>query len=164
MQKFSSFPFHLKHKEKQQLTIMIELNYYWTMIYIFIVGICYSSKSLYVSSHFIMEDEINESNDKDDNETLSIEAEETTSGSITNIPENRIPKIKRKVPINKTSYIEIEEEFERLELEDKVAKLLNKKYIDVDKVMPSIERLHQIQQIQRARGLRDLDAILMGPL
>ena len=73
-------------------------------------------------------------------------------------------RLKIKPPVNKTSHIEIEEEFERLELEDKVAKLLNKKYIDVDKVMPSIERLHQIQQIQRARGLRDLDAILMGPL
>ena len=105
-----------------------------------------------MSSHFIMEDEINESSNEDDNEPLPTKTKETISGSTAGTKRN--PKIKkRKVPIiNKVSHMEIEEEHERLDLEDEVAKLLSKKCTDVDEVIPFIERLHQINQIQRTRG------------
>ena len=174
MQKLSSFPLYPKHKEKQQLTTMIELigiNYYWTMICIFIVGICYSSKSLYMSSHFIMEDEISEN--KDDNEE-PLPTKETISNSTAGTKRNQKIKKKKTPIVNKVSHMEIEEEHERLDLEDEVAKLLSKKCMDVDEVIPFIERLHQINQIQRTRGRlhqikqiqetkgsRDLDAIFM---
>ena len=114
-----------------------------------------------MSSHFIMEDEINESSNEDDNEPLPTKTKETISDSTAGTKRN--PKIKkRKVPIiNKVSHMEIEEEHERRDLEDIVAKLLSKKCVDVDEVIPFIERLHQIKQIQETKGPTDFDAIFM---
>ena len=68
-----------------------------------------------MSSHFIMEDEINESSNEDDNEPLPTKTKETISDSIADTSEKRNPKIKkRKVPIiNKVSHMEIEEEYKR---------------------------------------------------
>ena len=127
-----------------------------------------------MSSHFIMEDEINESSNEDNNEPLPTKTKETISDSTAGTKRN--PKIKkRKVPIiNKVSHMEIEEEHERLDLQDIVAQLLSRKCVDVDEVIPYIERLNHIKQIQRTRGKlyqikqtqenkgpTDLDAIFM---
>ena len=49
-----------------------------------------------MSSHFIMEDEINESSNEDDNEPLPTKTKETISDSVANnTSENRNPKNKR---------------------------------------------------------------------
>ena len=152
MQKFNPFPLYVEHKKKQQLATMIELieiNYYWTMICIFIVGICYSSKSLYMSSHFIMEDEISEN--KDDNEE-PLPTKETISNSTAGTKRNQKTKKKKTPIVNRVSHIEIEEEHERIDLQDIIAQLLSRKCVDVDEVIPYIERLNHIKQIQRTRG------------
>ena len=109
---------------------LIEINYYWTMICIFIVGICYSSKSLYVSSHFIMEDEINESSNEDDNGPLPTKTKETISDSIADTSEKRNPKNKGKISANKTFYEENNQGFNKImedhmkELDEELTRLL----------------------------------------
>ena len=83
---------------------MIEFSYYWAMICMLIVGLCCSSKALYISSYFIMEDETT----KEDNEEFSVNEKDDsiatteTKGmildTVTDTQEDRIPNKSRKVP------------------------------------------------------------------
>ena len=82
-----------------------------------------------MSSHFIMEDEINESSNEDDNEPLPTKTKETISDSTAGTKRN--PKNKGKVSANKTFYEENNQGFNKImkdhmkELDDELTRLLD---------------------------------------